>query len=136
MSEQYDGDSRESRTAFRNYDTIAEPVSSKTPWQIWRDACAWQARRTVSGQEVVAWIELCELEDEIFLGSGVTTTTLYKERPDLHAVPLYAAPIPAGELSDVAIQNALAEWFKYGAEIDQNNFDERMRRAIAAATEA
>jgi hypothetical protein len=40
----WDGDSKESRTAFRNYDTIAEPVSRKTPWQIWRDACAWQAR--------------------------------------------------------------------------------------------
>lgn len=37
-------DSRESRSAFRNYDSIAEPVSGKTPWQIWRDACAWQAR--------------------------------------------------------------------------------------------
>jgi hypothetical protein len=39
----YDGDNRESRAAFRNYDTVAEPVSQKTPWQIWRDACAWQA---------------------------------------------------------------------------------------------
>jgi hypothetical protein len=47
----WDGDSQESRTAFRNYDTIAEPVSRKTPWQIWRDACAWQARAALNASE-------------------------------------------------------------------------------------
>ncbi|SAL59349.1 hypothetical protein AWB71_03272 [Caballeronia peredens] len=45
----WDGDSRDSRAAFRNYDTVSEPVSQKTPWQIWRDACAWQA---ASGQSI------------------------------------------------------------------------------------
>lgn len=45
MNERYDGDDRESRTAFRAYDTLSEPVSGRTPWQIWRDACAWQAAR-------------------------------------------------------------------------------------------
>lgn len=45
MTERYDGDDRESRTAFRAYDSVSEPVSGRTPWQIWRDSCAWQAAR-------------------------------------------------------------------------------------------
>ncbi|OJB45898.1 hypothetical protein BGV57_03220 [Burkholderia ubonensis] len=39
----FDGDSEDTRTAFRAYDQL-EPVSRRTPWQIWRDACAWHAR--------------------------------------------------------------------------------------------
>jgi hypothetical protein len=46
--EAWDGDCRESRVAFRNYDSIAEPARGKTPWQIWRDACAWQARASLA----------------------------------------------------------------------------------------
>jgi hypothetical protein len=52
--EAWDGDSKESRTAFRAYDSIAEPVSCKTSWQIWRDACAWQASRAALTAEKVA----------------------------------------------------------------------------------
>ncbi|MFM0487957.1 hypothetical protein [Paraburkholderia graminis] len=52
--EAWDGDSKESRTAFRAYDSIAEPVSRKTSWQIWRDACAWQASRAALTAEKVA----------------------------------------------------------------------------------
>jgi hypothetical protein len=52
--EAWDGDSKESRTAFRAYDSIAEPVSRKTSWQIWRDACAWQASRAALPAEKVA----------------------------------------------------------------------------------
>jgi hypothetical protein len=39
----FDGDSEETRAAFREYDAC-ERVSTRTSWQIWRDACAWQAR--------------------------------------------------------------------------------------------
>lgn len=51
MNERYDGDDRESRTAFRAYDTLSEPVSGRTPWQIWRDACAWQASRATPADQ-------------------------------------------------------------------------------------
>jgi len=39
----FDGDSEATRAAFRAYDQ-KERVSSRTSWQIWRDACAWMAR--------------------------------------------------------------------------------------------
>ncbi|WP_208455952.1 VRR-NUC domain-containing protein [Burkholderia vietnamiensis] len=39
----FDGDSEETRAAFRAYD-LQEFAARRTPWQIWRDACAWQAR--------------------------------------------------------------------------------------------
>ena len=39
-----DGDTAESRAAFRNYDEY-NTVRNRTPWQIWRDACAWMASR-------------------------------------------------------------------------------------------
>jgi len=42
---EYDGDSEHSRAAFRAYDDRVS-VSARTPWQIWRDACAWQAALT------------------------------------------------------------------------------------------
>lgn len=44
MTERYDGDSEDSRAAFRDYDQ-RELARTKTTWQIWRDACAWQAAR-------------------------------------------------------------------------------------------
>ncbi|MEN8511993.1 hypothetical protein [Burkholderia sp. RS02] len=50
----WDGDSEASRAAFRTYDA-RERVSTRTSWQIWRDACAWQARAAAS-QPAVAWV--------------------------------------------------------------------------------
>jgi hypothetical protein len=43
----WDGDSEASRAAFREYDA-RESVSTRSTWQIWRDACAWQARAASS----------------------------------------------------------------------------------------
>jgi hypothetical protein len=39
----YDGDTEQSRAAFRDYDK-RELARTRSAWQIWRDACAWQAR--------------------------------------------------------------------------------------------
>jgi transcription elongation factor Elf1 len=47
----WDGDSEESRAAFRAYDAH-EPVSTRSSWQIWRDACAWQARAASTSANV------------------------------------------------------------------------------------
>jgi hypothetical protein len=49
MTERYDGDSEESRDAFRAYDDN-EPIFRRSAWQIWRDACAWQAARATAEQ--------------------------------------------------------------------------------------
>jgi len=43
----YDGDTPESRAAFRDYDR-RELVRTRSKWQVWRDACAWQASAAVS----------------------------------------------------------------------------------------
>lgn len=50
---EFDGDSEETRAAFRAYDQ-KERVSSRTSWQIWRDACAWQARAACATEKVAA----------------------------------------------------------------------------------
>ncbi|WP_233869283.1 hypothetical protein [Paraburkholderia adhaesiva] len=47
----WDGDSEESRAAFRYYDA-EYPVAHRSNWQIWRDACAWQAARATSQQAI------------------------------------------------------------------------------------
>lgn len=47
----FDGDSEATRAAFRAYDD-RNSVSSRTPWQIWRDACAYAfaARASDAGE--------------------------------------------------------------------------------------
>jgi hypothetical protein len=52
----WDGDSEESRAAFRAYDAH-EPVSTRSSWQIWRDACAWQARAASTSANVAQGAE-------------------------------------------------------------------------------
>lgn len=51
MTELYDGDSEESRDAFRAYDEN-EPVFRRSAWQIWRDACAWQASSATTANHI------------------------------------------------------------------------------------
>ncbi|QDX22160.1 hypothetical protein FP568_13435 [Pandoraea pnomenusa] len=52
---EYDGDSEQSRAAFRDYDARVY-TPSRSAWQIWRDACAWQASLSspakVGGQRI------------------------------------------------------------------------------------
>lgn len=45
----WDGDSEESRAAFRAYDSV-ERARLRSKWQVWRDACAWQAARATAPQ--------------------------------------------------------------------------------------
>jgi hypothetical protein len=73
----YDGDDRESRTAFRAYDSVSEPVSGRTSWQIWRDACAWQAARATAEQSRDSVIEECALSYEKFFMRHESTTFGY-----------------------------------------------------------
>ncbi|MCG0582126.1 hypothetical protein L6Q82_29570 [Burkholderia cenocepacia] len=57
----YDGDTAESRAAFHDYDR-RELARTRSKWQVWRDACAWQARASSAnetGAEGAAWRELC-----------------------------------------------------------------------------
>lgn len=43
----FDGDTEETRAAFREYDD-QRCAGRRTTWQVWRDACAYMAGRTVT----------------------------------------------------------------------------------------
>ena len=101
MTERYDGDDRESRTAFRAYDSVSEPVSSRTPWQIWRDACAWQAARaTPADQEPFAWAYKCG--DQVHLHTKKLDHYYSMDFGETYVkgIPLYAAPQPPQNAAD------------------------------------
>lgn len=92
---EFDGDSQETRRAFRDYD-LADSVANKTPWQIWRDACAYQARAALAAtqarQEPVAYVY-----EHYKYPQSYTRTVAFEETAYAHDFvcrPLvYAAPV-------------------------------------------
>jgi hypothetical protein len=106
--EAWDGDSKESRTAFRAYDSIAEPVSEKTPWQIWRDACAWQANCAASMQSTATQPAQTQV--------ALTAAPRYREWLHLTQVGMWTAGVPTwardhdGRMNDgIAMRSVIEE---------------------------
>ncbi|KVU10693.1 hypothetical protein WK62_05375 [Burkholderia ubonensis] len=88
----YDGDTPESRAAFRDYDR-RELARTRSKWQVWRDACAWQARAAASPDaEAVAYCVPNKKSGKPEWGKDWMFSPI---RQGAATMPLYAAPQPA-----------------------------------------
>jgi hypothetical protein len=67
----FDGDTEETRAAFCGYD-IRVLARTRSAWQIWRDACAWQARATSQATVINDEIWLCLTSAGEVIGQSAT----------------------------------------------------------------